>query len=1173
MNRTFVGKLHARKHPRRDHRSLSNLSGILRTVVRIRLLGSQALWAGVLAVVLPGLAAAQGSAVRPRITDRLDETRLIVLQGNTHALARPQFDQGAAPPNLPMDRMLLVLERSPEQESALQDMLEQQQDKSSPNYHKWLTPDQFGQQFGPADQDIQVVTSWLTSQGFQFVQVSKGRTVIEFSGTAAQVQSALHTSIHKYVVNGEEHWANANDPQIPVALAPVVSGFASLHNFPKKPLLVRSGQKATATVTPGGKPQINLTSTTNPHALVPADFNVIYNVASTMTGIGTTIGVIAHTNINVQDVRDFRSLFGLPVNDPQVVLNGPDPGNLLGNEEAEAVLDATWSGAVAPNATVDLVVSEDTNSTLGLDLSETYIIDNNLADVMTESFSACEAQSASSASFYSVLAEQAASQGITFLVASGDTGAAGCDDPTVVPASGIVSVNLLASTPFTVAVGGTQFNDTASPSTYWNSTNAPNGESAKSYIPENVWNESCTVAQCGSTNAGLWSSGGGQSILFTKPPWQSGVVGIPTANSRFLPDVSLNAADHDGYVLCIDGSCQGTSPSFDLLSGTSVSAQAFGGIMSLVVQQTLSRQGQANYVLYKLAATQAATVFHDTTSGNTNIPGETGFAATTGYDEATGLGSVNVSNLVNQWNSAITKGSTTTLSLNNGAAVNITHGQSVPVGITVAAKALATGTPTGDVSLVANSSTGQGVDRFTLTNGSVNTSTIFLPGGTYNVTAHYAGDGTFTGSDSTPPISVTVNPEASKTSLGIVIGYPPCTIATSIPYGSPYILSVAVTDSAGTGTVCSPSPTGGPPSGTVALTDTVNSVTSPLDAGTFKLNSLGYFEDQPIQLPAGVHNIKAVYSGDNSFSGSTSVTDVVTVTKATTTTTVAANPTSVPAGANVTLTATVGTQSNAIASQAQEPTGNVQFFLNGSALGGPVAVTGGVAPNGSAQATANLTQVLPNGLNSITAQYVGDNNYSASAVSSAVTVSVGIPGINLAPASNTTTINVSALGQPGTKAITVSAANGYTGSVSLTCAVSPTNLTDTPTCSFSVNPIALTGTTTSMQSTLTVNTTVASAIFKPTSRHHGPAPNGFVVSEVGAVLVCFFLLSIATQNRRGIVFLAMVLFAAIAVGTSCGSYNNNSGNPGTTSGPYTVTVTATPTGATPQSTIIAVNVP
>jgi len=917
-----------------------------------------------LALILaaPLLAAAQGNTARPRITDRVDNSRLTTLRGNTHPLARPQFDQGAAPPDLPMNRILLVLKRSPEQESALQDLLVQQQTTSSTNFHKWLTPDEFGRQFGPADADIQAVTSWLSSFGFQSIQVSRGRTTIEFSGTAAQLEAALHTPIHRYVVNGESHWANANDPQIPAALAPVVSGVVSLHDFRKKPASIRSGRTATLTRTEGGRPQINFTD--GSHGIAPADFAKIYNIGSSMTGSSVTIGVVARSNINVQDVHMFRSLFGLPTNDPTVVLDGPDPGDLGGGEEAEAVLDATWPGAVAPSATVDFVVSESTNAVDGSDLSEVYIINNNLADVMTESFASCELQvgQAVTQQFYGVAAEQAAAQGITYLVASGDGGPDSCDDPSIAPATTTTpSVNALASTPFTVAVGGTEFHDCDplptcmdSAGTYWQSTNGTNSESAKGYIPENVWNESCTAAQCGASSAGLWSSGGGQSMFFSQPFWQAGVAGIPAGN-RAIPDVAVAAADHDGYVLCISssGNCQATNTNFTIISGTSASVQAFGGIMSLVVQKMggspSGRQGQADVVLYKLAASEtlancnassttnppnaATCIFNDVTTGNTNIPSETGFPATTGFDEATGLGSVNVSNLVGKWGTAITSGSTTTLSLNNGNAVNITHGHAIPVGITVKPVAPATGTPTGDVSLIASSSTGQGVDGFTLdSTGSVNpatNSTILLPGGSYNVHAHYAGDGTFLGSDSNS-VPVMVNSETSLTRLALVTVNSNCGTSMSVPYGSGYVLSVAVVDSAavtsvnGPGTVCAPTPTGAAPIGTV----TVTADGSPLDGGTFTLNSGGFLEDQKIQLAVGTHSIQAAYVGDTSFQASSTNAPTMTVTKAATTSAITASPASVAANQTFQVTVVVDTlfSSNpALGSTGVPPTGMVTF--------------------------------------------------------------------------------------------------------------------------------------------------------------------------------------------------------------------------------------------------------
>jgi hypothetical protein len=917
-------------------------------------------------LALPLIAAAQGSAVPARVTDRVNLSQLTTLKGNTHALAQTRYDQGPVPSDLPMNRMLLVLQRSAGQESALQNLLIQQQVTGSTSFRKWLTPDQFGQQFGIADSDIQAVTSWLASFGFQSIQVAKGRNIVEFSGTAGQIEAGFHTSIHQYLVNGELHYANSSDPQIPTALAPVIAGIVSMHNFRPKPTIHQSDKKLSATVTPGAKPQIDLcTVSTSPcpaadllHALVPGDFNTIYNIAPAMTGAGVTIGIIADTNINVNDVANFRSLWGLPTNTPTVVLNGPDPGDVPGSgPEGEAVLDATWSGAVAPLAAVDLVVSEDTNAAQGTDLSELYIVDNNLADVMTESFEACEEEFAAAgdlsgaAQFYSGLAEQAAAQGITFSVASGDGGPDSCDDPSTLPTTPLASVNLLAATPFNVAVGGTMFNDLANPSTYWSATNnGTTGASALSYIPENAWNESCTTLSASCVVTGLWSSGGGQSVAFPKPVWQAGVTGIPSTNARFLPDVAMNAANHDGYVLCIDGSCANSSSiEFGIASGTSASAQVFGGVMALVDQKTGTRVGIANYALYKLAANEtyancnASTVtnlasistciFNDITLVSTNIPGETGFAAGTGYDETTGLGSVNVSNLVNNWNTVIIDATTTTFLLNNGGALNtLTHGQSVPVSVHVAPVAPATGTPTGDVSLLANSNTGQGVDGFTLANGvvnSLNNSTIFLPGGTYQVHAHYEGDGTFLGSDSAP-VTVTVNREGSEINFGLVISTATtCSVFSSVPYGSPYVLTVDVSDLNVVSTPCAPNETGAAPTGTVTLTDSLNGGTAlPLDGGTFKLNSFGYFEDQAIQLAVGTHTISAAYSGDNSFSPpSNPASGAITIVKATTTSKVS-GPSSIAANTAFALTVLVDTLTSTnppVGSTGVAPTGTVTF--------------------------------------------------------------------------------------------------------------------------------------------------------------------------------------------------------------------------------------------------------
>ena len=335
---------------------------------------------------------AQKSAVAPRITAAIDDAKLTVLKGNTHPLARAEFDRGQAPANHRLDRMLLVLKRSPEQQQALHKLLDEQQDKSSPNYHKWLTAEEFGRRFGAADQDIATVKSWLQAHGFHITRVTHGRTVIEFSGTAGQLSEAFHTTLHKYSVRGQEHWANASDPQIPAALTPAVAGIATLHSFRRQHFMKMSATPVIAKFDLQTTPHTTFQG--GFHALAPADFAAIYKMTPMygigVNGLGRSIAVVARSNIDTSDLSDFAYVFQVSTNQ-QVVLDGPDPGNLGQDEEAEAVLDATWAGALAPGAQVNLVVSASTDTTDGVDLSELYIVDNNLADIMTESFGSCEA--------------------------------------------------------------------------------------------------------------------------------------------------------------------------------------------------------------------------------------------------------------------------------------------------------------------------------------------------------------------------------------------------------------------------------------------------------------------------------------------------------------------------------------------------------------------------------------------------------------------------------------------------------------------------------------------------------------------------------------------------------------------------------------------------------------
>ena len=1034
---------------------------------------------------------AQGppTPTRPRATQAIDDAQLTTLRGNTHPLARTEFDQGVAPPTLPMERILLVLKRSPEQETQLRALLQSQQDKSSPNYHQWLTPDQFGQRFGLAPEDVQVVTSWLQSRGFQVSTVGRGLTAIEFSGTAGQVQDAFHTEVHRYEVNGEQHWANASDPQIPAALAPVITGLNALHNFPKRPAHHAAGLFSKSR-TNGHVARLNpeftyQASDETLYAMAPADFATIYNVTPLWTagldGTGQSIAIVGQSDINIDDVRSFRSLFSLPPNDPQIIVNGPDPG-LLPGDETESDLDVEWSGAVAKGATIKFVTSESTNSDSGVDLSAFYVIDNDLAPVMGVSYQGCEpALGEAGNQFIANLWEQASAEGITVVVAAGDAGSAGCD-PFVrdYAAESGLAVNGLASTPFNVAVGGTDFNDANKQQIYWNTANNSQSGSAKGYIPEIPWNDSCanpelsyiTSSSSASANCNdlvlltdpnyqylnTLAAGGGPSRCAThapgngtcqgypKPTWQAGP-GVPSDGVRDLPDVSLFSSDgfnSSFYVVCEadqdpnEASCDLNSPYADFLGigGTSAATPTFAALLAIINQFTgSSGQGIANYTLYNLAANHPS-VFNDVTSGSNAVPCLPGtsdcvtpttnlgygvisdgspatpaYSAGAGYDLATGLGSVSAYSLVHSWQLASFLPTTTSLTLNNSAAVNIVHGQSVPVSVIVTPQPPAAGTPTGDVSLLAHTqSPASEAGDFTLTQGQLGplASTVLLPGGnSYEVTAHYAGNGTFGASDS-PPISVTVLPEDSAITVaadGLSIdGLSPLQRGA---YGTLVYVRADVSPAAATET------TGATPTGSVTFTDTFNGTPLTLFGGPYPLNSQGYAAVGygVFTFTPGSHVVTASYGGDASFNPSGPAPAAsFTIAQAQTQTQLESNTLAVTPTTPFTLTATISTAAgyNPLTGAfggAATPTGTITFYVGSAQLGSPVAVTGSVnSQTQTAQAQASATfngTTLSNGFHNISAIYGGDANYATS-VAVPIAVDAGYPTATIVSSPNVT---------------------------------------------------------------------------------------------------------------------------------------------------------------------------
>src|SRR5216684_169049 len=586
-----------------------------------------------------------GVRARPRIAQSIDETNRVALEGNTHPKANPANDRGAVANDFPMEHMLLQLKRSPEQEQALQQFIDGLNTKGSPNFHHWLTAQEFGERFGSARPDLEAVTSWLESHGFRVNVVYPSGMLIDFSGTAAQVRKAFQTEIHHLEVKGEKHIGNMSDPRIPAALAPVIAGVVSMHDFRPHTMYHLRRPKTEFTFTDP------LGSTT--YAVVPADLAKIYNFNplfnSGISGQGQTIVLIEDTDVfSASDWSTFRQTFGLSgytsASFTQVHPPAPpsQPGNNCGApgvvplNDAEAILDAEWASAAAPSAAIVMAACADTRTTFGGLIAIQNLINASTPppSIMSISYGECEAVNGAAANAaYNSAYQQAAALGVSVFVAAGDSGAAGCDNPAVAltgQATHGIGANAFASTPNNVAVGGTDFSDlySGTEGTYWNSANTSAFGSAISYVPEIPWNDSCagfllssylgysptygSTSLCndpvyGSLFATTVGGGGGPSGCATgapstssvvsgtcqgwpKPSWQS-VLGNPKDGVRDTPDVSLFAADglwSHFYIFCWSdtkngGAACGSDPSaWSGAGGTSFASPIMAGIQALI---------------------------------------------------------------------------------------------------------------------------------------------------------------------------------------------------------------------------------------------------------------------------------------------------------------------------------------------------------------------------------------------------------------------------------------------------------------------------------------------------------------------------------------------------------------------------------------------------------------
>ena len=636
--------------------------------------------------------ALKAPSARSLIQMRIDPQQRVTLQGHVAAWARGERDRGSVPDDTSLTHLALALNRSPEREAALQQLLKDQQDPASPQYHHWLTPVEVGEQFGASQQDIDTISAWLTKQGLHVDGVANSRMRITFSGSAGAIAATFGTALRYYAVGGETRIANAEAPSLPAALTDAVHSVAGLHMLKLHPSHRMTPQQS---VVQGAQVQPQMNGGSGTHYVSPADFAKIYDLPASYNGSGQSIAIVGRARVYDGDDTNFKARSGVSFTEPTVIIppSGTDPGapattctttptdtcskpSAAVEDQGEATLDVQRAGSVATGANLKLIVSKDVGQQDGVIISIDYAIDTNPppAQIVSISFASCEADNGSPASVaFDQFYRQAAAEGISVFVASGDGGVAGCEPLDATPTTTqVLSTNTLCASGYVTCVGGTEFADAASPSTYWSSSNSAGYLSALGYIPEGAWND--PINSSGDTQYS--ATGGGYSIAIATPSWQIGP-GVPGTQGRYTPDVSLAASTHTGYLTCIaaeGGSCAISGGSFGFIGsgGTSASAPSMAGIAALLNQKTGAAQGNLNPRLYALATTPANAVFHDVTvasSGvtscdvsvpsmcNNTTPGPTGlsgglhgYVVGNGYDLATGLGSIDVANLLTQWN-------------------------------------------------------------------------------------------------------------------------------------------------------------------------------------------------------------------------------------------------------------------------------------------------------------------------------------------------------------------------------------------------------------------------------------------------------------------------------------------------------------------------------------------